>query len=83
VDDELTVTGGTGTSATLKVTSVDGGVITGIQVKTVGAYTAKPSNPVATTGHTGDATFNLTWNEGHIYGCVDSTGFIMEVNWDD
>lgn len=83
VDDELTVVGGTGTAATLKVTSVAGGVIDGISILTVGAYTAEPSNPVATTGHTADATFNLTWNEGHIYGCVDSTGFIAEQNWND
>lgn len=83
VDDELTVSGGTGTAATLKVTSVAGGVIDGISILTVGAYTAEPSNPVATTGHTANATFNLTWNEGHIYGCVDSTGFIAEQNWND
>lgn len=83
IDDELTVVGGTGDAATLKVTSVTDGVIDGIQVLTVGNYTALPSNPVATTGHTEDATFNLTWNEGHIYGCVDSTGFIAEKNWDD
>jgi hypothetical protein len=83
INDGLTVVGGTGTAATLKVTSVTDGVIDGIRVLTAGAYTALPSNPVATTGHTEDATFNLTWNEGHIYGCVDSTGFIAEMNWDD
>lgn len=83
VDDELTVSGGTGTAATLKVTSVNSGVIDGISILTVGAYTAEPKNPVSTTGHTADATFNLTWNEGHIYGCVDSTGFIAELNWND
>lgn len=81
VDDELEVVGGTGTAATLKVASVAAGVIDGIEVLTVGAYTAEPSNPVSTTGHTGTATFNLYWNEGHIYGCVDSTGFIAQKIW--
>ena len=84
-DDELTVVGGTGTAATIKVLTVNAGVIETAEILTVGSYTAEPTNAVAVTGGTGnnDATFNLTWNEGHIYGCVDSTGFIAELNWDD
>lgn len=84
-DDELTVVGGTGTAATIKVLTVNAGVIETAEILTVGSYTVEPANAVAVTGGTGnnDATFNLTWNEGHIYGCVDSTGFIAELNWDD
>ena len=84
-DDELTVVGGTGTAATIKVLTVNAGVIQTAGILTVGSYTVEPANAVAVTGGTGndDATFNLTWNEGHIYGCVDDTGFIAELNWDD
>lgn len=62
VNDVLTVTGGTnlGVACTLKVTSVAAGVIDGIEIVETGAYTVNPTNPVATTGHTTDATFNLT-----------------------
>lgn len=84
-DDELTVVGGTGTAATIKVLTVNAGVIETAEILTVGSYTVEPANAVAVTGGTGnnDATFNLTWNEGHIYGCVDNTGFIAKLNWDD
>jgi len=84
-NDELTVVGGTGTAATIKVLTVNAGVIETAEILTVGSYTVEPANAVAVTGGTGnnDATFNLTWNEGHIYGCVDNTGFIAELNWDD
>jgi hypothetical protein len=61
--DTLTVAGGTGTSATLTVTSVSGGVITGIAVNTAGSYTVNPSSlsPNTPTGGTGSsATITLT-----------------------
>ena len=61
LNDILTVTGGTGTAATLRVTSVAGGVIDGIAIETGGRYTVDPTNPVAVTGGGGTgATFNLT-----------------------
>jgi hypothetical protein len=84
-DDVLEVVGGIGSAATLKVNHITDGVIDGVEVLTVGAYTAEPANAVSVIGGTGnnDATFNLTWHEGHIYGCIDSTGFIAERNWDD
>ncbi|MCK9592698.1 MAG: hypothetical protein M0Q91_11905 [Methanoregula sp.] len=84
-EDELTVGGGTGTAATIKVLTVNAGVILTAEILTVGAYTAEPTNAVAVTGGTGnnDATFNLTWHEGHMYACIDDTGFIAEKNWDD
>ena len=67
IGDILTVTGGTVVSsltATLEVTNVAAGVITGIRVFSCGAYSANPANPVAVTGGTGanDATFNLTFS---------------------
>lgn len=84
-NDELTVVGGTGDAATIKVLTVNAGVILTAEILTVGSYTVEPSNAVAVTGGTGnnDATFDLTWHEGHVYGCIDSTGFIAEVNWND
>ena len=60
VNDVLTVVGGTGTAATLTVTAVSGGVITGISVTTQGDYTVNPTSPVSVTGGTGSsATFRL------------------------
>ncbi len=61
-NDILTVVGGTGTAATLKVTSVAGGVIDGISVQSSGVYTSDPSDPVSVTGGTGaNATFTLNF----------------------
>lgn len=62
VNNILTVVGGTGTAATLKVTAVSSGVITGISVNSGGVYTVLPTNPVSITGGGGTlATFNLTF----------------------
>ena len=63
VNDVLTFVGGTFTAAgSLTVTSVSGGVITGVSVATYGAYTVLPSNPISVTGGTGSgATFTSTW----------------------
>ena len=87
VSDVLTVVGGSGTAATLTVTSVAGGVIDGISVTTAGDYSAPPSNPVSVTGGTGtSATFNLTlssdgvgadliFTAGSITGIARITGY--------
>ena len=65
VNDELTVSGGTGTAMKLIVTSVSAGVITGALPLDTGNYSAIPTNPVSVTGGTGSsATFNLTLNAG-------------------
>lgn len=69
------VTGGTGSGAyvnmiwpskgatKLTVTSVNGGVITGLSVSRPGLYTVLPSNAVSLTGGTGSgATATLTWS---------------------
>lgn len=63
VNDVLTISGGTFTSAGyLTVTSVSGGIVTGVSIGGgYGAYTVAPTNPVSVTGGTGaGATFNLT-----------------------
>ena len=77
VDDIITVAltdgvyAGAGTAATLRVTAVSGGVITGVSVETPGDYDRQPgdgnTNPVtgiaqaSTTGSGIDATFDLTF----------------------
>ena len=57
----LTVVGGSGTAATLTITAVAAGAVTGIAVTAAGAYTTPPTNAVAVTGSTTGtgATFNL------------------------
>jgi len=77
LNDILTVTGGTGTSATLKVTGVTGGVINAVKIHYGGSYTVDPSNPVSVTGGTGSgATFNLTMHSGTRYKPFSTTGTI-------
>lgn len=63
VGDVLTVAGGTGVSATLTVATVSTGVITGVTITSVGAYTVNPSSPNSVTGGTGtSATITLTFS---------------------
>ena len=48
--DILTLTGGTGTQATLTIDSITaGGAINEFSITTVGAYTALPTNPITVT----------------------------------
>jgi hypothetical protein len=64
VGNTLTIVGGTPVSgaATLTVTTVSAGVITGVSIAAFNNYTALPTNPVSVTGGSGSgATFNLTW----------------------
>lgn len=67
VDDTITLTGGTFTTATvLTVTSVSGGAVTGVSITTPGDYSVIPTDPVAqgsTSGSGTGATFNLTYND--------------------
>ena len=65
VNDVLTVVGGTfGHAATLKVTTVASGVVTGVQLLDAGLYQDNPTSPAATTvapaGGTG-CTLTLTF----------------------
>lgn len=61
VDDLLTVEGGTGTAAVLRVTTVNGSAIETVISEDAGNYTVTPTSPVTVTGGTGNgATFNLS-----------------------
>lgn len=62
VGDILTVVGGTGTAASVRVTTVSSGVVTGVAVNSSGAYSVQPSGTPATTGGTGTScTLTLTY----------------------
>lgn len=66
VSDVLNVEGGTGVTAQAQftVSTVSGGVVTGITLTTAGKYYTTPSNPAATTsggGGTG-CTLTVTWD---------------------
>jgi len=77
VNDVLTVSGGTGTAAQLKVTGVSGGVITTVDILYGGVYTATPGNPASVTGGTGSsATFTITYTSGTRYRAFSTTGTI-------
>jgi hypothetical protein len=65
VGEVLTVVGGTFTTvATLTVTTIAAGVVTGVSITNAGAYSVLPVNPVATTASAAGvgATLNLTFN---------------------
>jgi hypothetical protein len=67
VGDIVTLGGGTFTQAAqAKVTSVSGGVVTGLLIYFIGiGYTATPSNSVSTTGGSGSGlTITATWSTG-------------------
>jgi hypothetical protein len=63
VGDVLTVAGGDSAIPTqLTVSTVSGGVITGVTISNAGLYTVTPGNPVsATGGHGSSATFTLSF----------------------
>ncbi len=61
VGDNLVLSGGTGTSANLRVESVAAGVITGIILIDAGDYTVAPVSPAGHAGGSGSgATFTFT-----------------------
>lgn len=53
IGDVLTVAGGTGAAATVKVILVASGVVSGVVVEDPGLYTVDPPSPNAATGGTG------------------------------
>ncbi|MGC2411737.1 MAG: hypothetical protein WA459_03445 [Stellaceae bacterium] len=65
VNDTITLAGGTGTAAVLKVTTTGGGgTVTGYSVQGFGAYTVAPANPVAQASTSGSGTgftVNIGW----------------------
>lgn len=58
--DTLTVSGGTGTAAILKILTVSSGAVATTSVIRGGDYTSVPSNPVATTTSGGGSAATLT-----------------------
>jgi hypothetical protein len=75
VGDVLTVDGGTSTVvATVEVTAVSGGAITGVRVMNQGVYTADPSTPNSATGGSGTgASITLTMEANGWTANRDST----------
>jgi hypothetical protein len=84
VNDKLTLTGGTfSTAAVLNVDSVDGGgAITGVSIDNTGAgYSIDPTNPVSHTGGTGTlATFNTEFTGTFSYSYNAVAGVIVDIN---
>mgnify|MGYP000229598556 FL=1 len=87
--DTLTIVGGTGTAATLTVTSVSGGVITGVSIAGSGSYSIAPPSPSSVTGGTGSgAEFNLTdagtYSYSYVYsGDVPATAIVFHIAYKD
>jgi hypothetical protein len=80
VGDVLSITGGTGTAATLLVTAISGGGSTGpvsaLALLSVGAYSIQPgANPLATTdtttGTATGCTVNCTWDGAYSSNTVN------------
>jgi hypothetical protein len=64
----LTVSGGTGTAATMKVITVSGGVITELRMETTGSYSVPPTGTLTLTGGGGSsATCTATVAGGSIW----------------
>jgi hypothetical protein len=87
-NDVLTVVGGTGTAATIRVDSVNGGVITGYTRLTWGDYSALPTSPVSVTGGSGsNATFTLaTSGQWFFFDSTSSITYLrsfLDVRWDN
>lgn len=79
--DTLTVVGGTpvGSAGTLTVTSVSGGVITGVNHLGFNAYTVLPTVPYSVTGGTGSgATFTSTWQLGSFTITNAGSGYVEQ-----
>ena len=77
VGDIVTISGGSSTkAAALVVSSISaGGVITGINLSSVGVYTAAPANPASSTSPYGTgATFTLNFSVGPVAIAPASAG---------
>jgi len=77
VGDTVTIAGGTAVrAASLVVSSVSAGVITGANIVDPGEYTAAPANPAATTSPYGTgATFTLNFGIGPIVSVTPGSGY--------
>ena len=72
VNQLLTVLGGVGSAAVLKVATVSGSGVATVTVQSAGAYTTLPANPVSVG--TGAAKFNLTTTLGSIIDLSTPSG---------
>jgi hypothetical protein len=79
VNNLLTVLGGTGTPAVLKVTAVSlTGAITSVSVQSAGSYTTFPVSPVIVTGGAGSAaSFNLSGGVTSANISFGGTGYLV------
>jgi hypothetical protein len=79
VGNTLTLVGGTGTVATLTVSTVSSGVITAVTVGSFGSYSVVPTNPISVTGGSGSgATFTSTWAVGTVSVATAGSGYIEQ-----
>jgi hypothetical protein len=79
VGNTLTLVGGTGSAATLTVSTVSGGVITAVTIGSFGSYSVVPTNPISVTGGSGSgATFTVTWGVGTITIATAGSGYIEQ-----
>ena len=81
VNNVLTVVGGTGIQAqTYTVSTVSGGIITGITIQNYGQYTVLPTNPVSVTGGGGSgATLTLSnWSMTNIAVNAAGSGYVEQ-----
>lgn len=78
VGDVLTVSGGTFTSAaTITVSAVTSGAISGFNLTTPGVYTITPTNNVSVTGgHGTGATFTLVFGIGAVTVVTPGSGYV-------
>jgi hypothetical protein len=79
VGDVLTVTGGTGTAATLTVATLSGSAVATVTISNVGFYSVLPTNPVSVTGGTGSgATFNLASSVNSVVVGTAGSGYVEQ-----
>ena len=75
----LTVVGGTGTAAVLRVTGVSAGEVTSVSIENAGNYTTFPVSPVSVTGGAGSAaTFNLVGGVTSASVSFGGTGYLVD-----
>lgn len=85
VNDLLTVVGGTGKAAKIRVLTVSGGAVVTFELADVGGYTVAPTSPASVTGGAGTgATFAVTFGSQTAQwprsGVVDAYGAAVDAN---
>lgn len=67
VGNILTIVGGTGLAATVKVIAVSGGVVTDLKVETMGSYSTPPTGTLSTTGAGSGCTCTMSIVGGSVW----------------